>query len=464
MALISRNPATGEELASYTELSGSELDERMALAGSAFEVHRRTSFAERAEHMRAAADILDAGKHQLGRIMTLEMGKPIGAAVAEAEKCAWVCRYYADNAERFLSDDSVETGALRSLVKYQPIGPVLAVMPWNFPFWQVFRFLAPGLMAGNVGLLKHASNVPQCALAIEDIVRRAGFDEGVFQALLVGSDAVDGIIRDARVRAVTLTGSDAAGAAVAKTAGECLKKTVLELGGSDPFIVMPSADLEKAAATAVTARTINNGQSCIAAKRFIVADAVYDEFVSLFVERMRALRIGDPIDEATQIGPLATEDIRDELAEQVEQTVAKGARLLTGGSVPQRTGWFYEPTVLENVPTDSPAYRDELFGPVATLFRSGDIDDAIRIANDSVFGLGSSAWTNDEGEQRRFIHELDAGMVFINDMVASDPRLPFGGVKRSGYGRELGRIGILEFVNVKSVVIGGGTAGSKATE
>ena len=464
MAMISRNPATGEELASYTELSGSELDERLALAGSAFEVHRRTSFAERAEHMRAAADILDAGKHQLGRIMTLEMGKPIGAAVAEAEKCAWVCRYYADNAERFLSDDSVETGALRSLVKYQPIGPVLAVMPWNFPFWQVFRFLAPGLMAGNVGLLKHASNVPQCALAIEDIVRRAGFDEGVFQALLVGSDAVDGIIRDARVRAVTLTGSDAAGAAVAKTAGECLKKTVLELGGSDPFIVMPSADLEKAAATAVTARTINNGQSCIAAKRFIVADAVYDDFVSLFVERMRALRIGDPIDEATQIGPLATEGIRDELAEQVEQTVAKGARLLTGGSVPQRTGWFYEPTVLENVPTDSPAYRDELFGPVATLFRAGDIDDAIRIANDSVFGLGSAAWTNDEGEQRRFIHELDAGMVFINDMVASDPRLPFGGVKRSGYGRELGRIGILEFVNVKSVVIGGGTTGSKATE
>ena len=464
MAMISRNPATGEELASYTELSGSELDERLALAGSAFEVHRRTSFAERAEHMRAAADILDAGKHQLGRIMTLEMGKPIGAAVAEAEKCAWVCRYYADNAERFLSDDSVETGALRSLVKYQPIGPVLAVMPWNFPFWQVFRFLAPGLMAGNVGLLKHASNVPQCALAIEDIVRRAGFDEGVFQALLVGSDAVDGIIRDARVRAVTLTGSDAAGAAVAKTAGECLKKTVLELGGSDPFIVMPSADLEKAAATAVTARTINNGQSCIAAKRFIVADAVYDEFVSLFVERMRALRIGDPIDEATQIGPLATEGIRDELAEQVEQTVAKGARLLTGGSVPQRTGWFYEPTVLENVPTDSPAYRDELFGPVATLFRAGDIDDAIRIANDSVFGLGSAAWTNDEGEQRRFIDELDAGMVFINDMVASDPRLPFGGVKRSGYGRELGRIGILEFVNVKSVVIGGGTTGSKATE
>lgn len=464
MAMISRNPTTGEELARYPELSERELDGKLALAIRAFEVHRRTSFAERAERMRAAADILEREKRELGRMMTLEMGKPIGAAVSEAEKCAWVCRYYADNAERFLTDDAVDTGARRSFVKYQPIGAVLAVMPWNFPFWQVFRFVAPGLMAGNVGLLKHASNVPQCALAIEDIVRRAGFDDGVFQALLVEADAVDGIIRDPRIRAVTLTGSDRAGAAVAKTAGECLKKSVLELGGSDPFIVMPSADIEKAADTAVTARTINNGQSCIAAKRFIIADAVYDEFVPLFVERMRALRIGDPADETTQIGPLATESIRDELAGQVEQTVAKGARTLTGGSIPTRTGWFYEPTVLEDIPTDSPAYRDELFGPVAALFRARDINDVIRIANDSVFGLGSSAWTNDEQEQRRFIHELDAGMVFINEMVASDPRLPFGGVKRSGYGRELGRIGILEFVNVKSVVTGRGTGGGTDTE
>ena len=464
MTMISRNPATGEELGRYASLDDDALEAKLALSIRAFAAHRRTSMTQRAGWMRAAADILDGEKQQLGRMMTLEMGKPIGAAVAEAEKCAWVCRYYADHAGQFLADEQVATEGRRSFVKYQPIGPVLAVMPWNFPFWQVFRFVAPGLMAGNAGLLKHASNVPQCALAIEDILRRAGFDEGVFQTLLVESDAVDLIIRDPRVRAVTLTGSDRAGAAVAKTAGECLKKSVLELGGSDPFIVMSSADLEKAAATAVTARTINNGQSCIAAKRFIVADAIYDEFVRMFVERMQSLTLGDPIDEQTQIGPLATESIRDELAEQVEQTVAQGARVLTGGTVPQRTGWFYEPTVLENIPADSPAYREELFGPVASLFRASDIDDAIRIANDSVFGLGSSAWTNDEHEQRRFMEELEAGMVFINDMVASDPRLPFGGVKRSGYGRELGRIGILEFVNVKSVVVGGENGGGKVTE
>ncbi|HSK19565.1 MAG TPA: NAD-dependent succinate-semialdehyde dehydrogenase [Longimicrobiales bacterium] len=463
--MISRNPATGEELAKFDELDDAQLEAKLALAQRAFHTHRHTSFAERAARMRAAADILEREKHQLGRTMTLEMGKPIAAAVAEAEKCAWVCRYYADHGEQFLADEPVDTGAdRRSAIRYQPIGPVLAVMPWNFPFWQVFRFVAPGLMAGNVGLLKHASNVPQCALAIEDIVRRAGFDDGVFQTLLVGSDVVDRIIRDARVRAVTLTGSDRAGAAVARTAGESLKKTVLELGGSDPFIVMPGVDLVKTAEIAVTARTINNGQSCIAAKRFIIDDAVYDEFVPLFVERMRALQLGDPIDERTQIGPLATENIRDELAKQVADTVAAGARVLTGGTVPQRTGWFFEPTVLENIPEDSPAYRDELFGPVASLFRARDIDDAIRIANDTVFGLGSAAWTNDPGEQQRFMDELDAGMVFINGMVASDPRLPFGGVRRSGYGRELGRIGIREFVNVKSVVVNRGGGGGKATE
>ncbi|MBR9990338.1 MAG: NAD-dependent succinate-semialdehyde dehydrogenase [Gemmatimonadetes bacterium] len=462
--ITSRNPATGETLHSYDALTAAQIEQRLDLATRAFEAHRRTSFSERAECMRAAADILDSERQQFGRMMTLEMGKPIAAAVAETEKCAWVCRYYAEHAERFLADESVDTDRHHSSIRYQPIGPVLAVMPWNFPFWQVFRFVAPGLMAGNVGLLKHASNVPQCALAIEDILRRAGFGAGVFQALLIATEAVDGIIRDPRVRAVTLTGSEGAGAAVAKAAGESLKKTVLELGGSDPFIVMPSADIERAAATAVTARTINNGQSCIAAKRFIVADSVYDRFATLFVKGMRELKLGDPLDEETQIGPLATEGIRDELAQQVEQTVARGGRILTGGSVPQRTGWFYEPTVIENIPVDSPAYRDELFGPVASLFRARDINDAIRIANDSVFGLGSAAWTRDETEERRFIDELEAGMVFINEMVASDPRLPFGGIKRSGYGRELGRIGILEFVNIRSVAVSRGTDGGKATE
>jgi succinate-semialdehyde dehydrogenase/glutarate-semialdehyde dehydrogenase len=455
MTLISRNPATGAVLGSYEELSAAALEAKLALAARAFESQRRTSFAQRAGRMNAAADILEREKRQLGRMMTLEMGKPIAAAIAEAEKCAWVCRHYATRAEELLADERVETGDSRSFITCQPLGVVLAVMPWNFPFWQVFRFVAPGIMAGNVGLLKHASNVPQCALAIEDILRRAGFEEGVFQTLLVGPEAVAGIIRDARVRAVTLTGSDRAGAAVAGAAGEALKKSVLELGGSDPFIVMPSADLEQAAETAVTARTINNGQSCIAAKRFIIADSIYDRFVTRFVERMRALRLGDPIDEATQIGPLATESIRDGLAKQVAETIAQGARLLCGGTTPQRAGWFFEPTVLDNIPQDSAAYRDELFGPVAAMFRARDIDDAIRIANDSVFGLGSAAWTNDADEQNRFIAELDAGMVFINGMVVSDPRLPFGGVKRSGYGRELGRAGILEFVNMKSVMIGG---------
>ncbi|HUF51142.1 MAG TPA: NAD-dependent succinate-semialdehyde dehydrogenase [Longimicrobiales bacterium] len=464
MTMTSRNPTTGETLSTYDALSAEQLEQKLALAGGAFETHRRTSFARRAECMRAAADILERDSRQLGRLMTLEMGKPIAAAIAEAEKCAWVCRYYGDHAERFLADEEIDIGDRRSFIRYQPIGAVLAVMPWNFPFWQVFRFVAPAVMAGNVGLLKHASNVPGCALAIEDVMRRAGFDDGVFQSLLVESDAVAGLIRDPRVKAVTLTGSDRAGAAVAATAGECLKKSVLELGGSDPFIIMPSATLEKAAETAVTARTINNGQSCIAAKRFIIADSIYDRFVPLFVERMRALRIGDPLDEQTQIGPLATQSIRDELAKQVDETVGRGARLLTGGRTPERPGWFYEPTVLENIPEDSPAYRDELFGPVASLFRARDIDDAIRIANDSPFGLGSAAWTNDAHEQRRFIAELDAGMVFINSMVASDPRLPFGGVKRSGYGRELGRIGILEFVNVKSVVVNPGTGAAEGAE
>jgi succinate-semialdehyde dehydrogenase / glutarate-semialdehyde dehydrogenase len=453
MAMTSRNPATGEILRSFDTLDAEQLEHKLQLATRAFEEHRRTSMEDRARLMRRVGDILEEDRAAFGRLMTLEMGKPIAAAIAEAEKCAWVCRYYAEHAASFLADEHVDTGKAASFIRYQPLGPVLAVMPWNFPFWQVFRFIAPGLMAGNVGLLKHASNVPQCALAIEEIVRRAGFAEGVFQTLLVGSGDVDRIIRDPRVRAVTLTGSEAAGAAVARTAGECIKKSVLELGGSDPFVVTGSADVARAAATAVTARTINNGQSCIAAKRFIVTDDAYDEFERRFVDGMRSLRVGDPLDDDTQVGPLATESIRDELHEQVLESVRRGARVLTGGRNLDRAGWFYEPTVLADVTPGSPAYSDELFGPVAALLRVRDANEAIRVANDSTFGLGACAWTRDAEEQRRFTAELDAGLVFINGMVASDPRLPFGGIKRSGYGRELGRVGIHEFVNIKSVVV-----------
>jgi succinate-semialdehyde dehydrogenase / glutarate-semialdehyde dehydrogenase len=453
MGISSRNPATGELLKSFDELDSTGIEGKLERAARAFSRHRRTSMDERARLMRRTAEIIEEEKEQLARLMTLEMGKPIRAAIAEAEKCAAVCHYYAENAERFLADEAVQAGKQSSLIRYQPLGIVLAIMPWNFPFWQAFRFIAPGLMAGNVGLLKHASNVPQCALAIEDVLTRAGFSHGEFQTLLVGSAAVERLIRDPRISAVTLTGSEQAGSAVARVAGECLKKTVLELGGSDPFIVMPSANVEIAAATAVTARTINNGQSCIAAKRFIIADSVYDEFEQRFTQGMRALRVGDPLDPATEIGPLATESIRDELHEQVTETVQRGARLVTGGTMTDGDGWFYAPTVLADIPYGSPAQRDELFGPVASLFRVADIDEAIRVANDSVFGLGSAAWTEDTAEQRRFSDEIEAGLVFINGMVASDPRLPFGGVKRSGYGRELGRVGIREFVNIKTVVV-----------
>ena len=453
MAIATTNPATGEVLKSFDSLTEAQIEQKLQLAASAFRTHRRTSFADRAENMMRAADILEKEKNECAHLMTLEMGKPFKAAIAEALKCATGCRYYAENAEKFLADEIVETGARRSFIRYLPIGPILAIMPWNFPFWQVFRFVAPALMAGNVGLLKHASNVPQCALKIEEIVRRAGFAEGVFQTLLIGSGPVDAILNDRRVVAATLTGSEQAGIQVGISAARRIKKVVLELGGSDPFIVMPSADLEQAVATAVEARVQNNGQSCIAAKRFIVAERIADEFERKFVQRMQALRVGDPFDENTQLGPLANADAVTSLNDDVKKTVAAGARVLTGGHALERPGNFYAPTVLTDIPKDSPAYNEEFFGPVASIFRAKDIDDAIAIANDSRFGLGASAWTNDPIETERFINELDAGMVFINKMVASDPRLPFGGVKYSGHGRELAEFGIREFMNIKTIYI-----------
>ncbi|HYW70069.1 MAG TPA: NAD-dependent succinate-semialdehyde dehydrogenase [Pyrinomonadaceae bacterium] len=458
MPISSINPATAKVLQTFDSLTSTQLEEKLANAARAFSAHRLTAFADRAQKMLRAAEILEAEKKSFARTMTLEMGKPINAAVQEAEKCAWVCRYYAENVEKHLADEAVETNATRSFVRYQPLGVVLAVMPWNFPFWQVFRFAAPALMAGNVGLLKHSSNVPQCALAIEEIFARAGFANGTFQTLLIGSDAVQRVLEDPRVAAATLTGSEPAGRSVAAIAGKQIKKTVLELGGSDPFIVMPSANLEEAVATAVKARTINNGQSCIAAKRFIVHEQIYERFETEFVAAMQRLRIGDPLDESTDIGPLATEQILVDLEDQLKVSVAGGAKLLTGGRRPSLAGelaqgHFYEPTVLADIPPDAPASCDETFGPVASLFRVNSIEKAIELANSTMFGLGSSAWTNDEAEREQFINELEAGSVFINGMVASDPRLPFGGVKRSGYGRELSHFGIREFVNIKTVWI-----------
>jgi succinate-semialdehyde dehydrogenase / glutarate-semialdehyde dehydrogenase len=451
MPIASINPADGTTLKTFDSLSPSAIEEKLQRAAVTFRQYRHTTLDERAAMMSRAAEILEAEKNNFARLMTLEMGKPIKGAIGEAEKCAWVCRYYAETARQHLADIVIETNATKSHVAFQPLGPVLAVMPWNFPFWQVFRFAAPALMAGNVGLLKHASNVPQCALAIEDIFRRAGFAEGVFQTLLIGSDAVESILEDKRVAAVTLTGSEPAGRSVASIAGKQIKKTVLELGGSDPFIVMPSADFDDAVTTAVKSRTINNGQSCIAAKRFIVAEQIYEKFETAFVNEMKALRVGDPLDEATDIGPLATEQILRDVDEQVKRSVAAGAIVLTGGKQLDRPGNFYEPTVLVNVPKDSPASCEEIFGPVATLFRVADIDEAIALANATDFGLGAAAWTSEPVEQERFAAELEAGSVFINGMVASDPRLPFGGIKNSGYGRELSDFGIREFVNIKTV-------------
>lgn len=451
MSIATINPATGETLKTFAPYPPSRINETLDRAAAAFVKHRRTSFADRSQWLLNAAELLETECRRLGQLMTLEMGKPIKAAVAEAEKCATACRYYAENGERFLSDQPVEMEGGKSWVAFQPLGVVLAIMPWNFPFWQVFRFAAPALMAGNVGILKHASNVPQCALAIEDVLRRAGFTPDAFQTLLIGTEAVEGIIADPRVAAVTLTGSEGAGRAVAGNAGRNLKKSVVELGGSDPFIVMPSADLEAALSTAVTARMINNGQSCIAAKRFIIHESIYDDFVKRFVDRVAKVRVGDPTDEATELGPLATGSIRDDLDAQVQKSVAVGARLLTGGRKLDRAGFYYAPTVLADIPADAPAARDELFGPVASVFKAKDLVDAIRIANGTSFGLGASAWTRDDAERDRFVADIESGLLFINGMVVSDARLPFGGVKNSGFGRELGEFGIHEFVNIKSI-------------
>jgi succinate-semialdehyde dehydrogenase/glutarate-semialdehyde dehydrogenase len=449
------NPATGELIRIFDELSDAEVEQKIALAASTFENYRKVPVAERARLLNRTAEILERDKEKFGRMMTLEMGKTLRSAIVEAVKCASACRYYAENGAKIIADETVETGARRSFIRYLPIGPILAVMPWNFPFWQVIRFAAPALLAGNVGLLKHASNVPQCALQIEDLFREAGFPEGCFQTLLIGSKKVDTVLNDPRVVAATLTGSEQAGIQVGISAAKRIKKVVLELGGSDPFIVMPTADLDAAVATAVDARCINNGQSCIAAKRFIIAESIADEFERRFVSRMESVRIGDPFDEKTELGPLVNAESVESLHADVMKTVQAGARVLTGGKKLDRPGNFYPPTVLTDIPKDSPAYREEFFGPVASIFRAKNVDDAIRIANDSRFGLGASAWTNDETEREKLINELQAGMVFINKMVASDPRIPFGGVKQSGHGRELGELGIKEFMNAKTVWIQG---------
>ena len=453
MAIATINPATGQVLKRFEPLSDAQLEVKLQKAADTFLSYRKVPFAERARMMMKAAAILESEKEDYARVMTTEMGKTFRSAVDEAAKCAWVCRYYAENAERFLADEVVETTASRSYIRYQPLGPVLAVMPWNFPFWQVLRFAAPALMAGNVGLLKHASIVPQSALLIEEVFHKAGFPDGAFQTLLIGSQKVDGVLGDPRVMAATLTGSEGAGIEVGVGAAKRIKKVVLELGGSDPFIVMPSANLEMATATAVKARIFNNGQSCIAAKRFIVAEAIADKFERLFAEKMAALRVGDPFDEKTELGPLSTADGLTDLDRDVKKTVKAGAKVLTGGKPLNRPGNFYAPTVLTNIPKGSPAHKEELFGPVASVFRANDLDEAIGIANDSRFGLGASAWTNDRNERERFINELESGMVFINKMVASDPGFPFGGVKWSGHGRELGTWGIREFTNIKTVWI-----------
>ncbi|MEU9630369.1 NADP-dependent succinic semialdehyde dehydrogenase [Streptomyces luteogriseus] len=457
MPIATVNPANGETLKTYEAMDEQEIERRLQLAEATFRTYRTTTFDERARLLHRAADLLEEDQHDIARVMTTEMGKPVQQARAEAAKCAKAMRWYADHAEELLADeepsasDVKDSGASHVRVRYRPLGPVLAVMPWNFPLWQVIRFAAPALMAGNVGLLKHASNVPQTALYLEDLFHRAGFTEGTFQTLLIGSGAVDEILRDERVKAATLTGSEPAGRAVASTAGEMIKKTVLELGGSDPFVVMPSADIDRAAKVAVTARVQNNGQSCIAAKRFIVHTDVYDAFAERFTAGMKALKVGDPMADDTEVGPLASEQGLRDLEELVDDAVRSGAQVLCGGERPDGPGWYYTPSILAGVTREMRIHREEAFGPVATLYRAADLDEAVLIANDSPFGLSSNVWTRDEEEVDRFVRDLEAGGVFFNGMTASHPAFPFGGVKRSGYGRELSGHGIREFCNITTV-------------
>ncbi|MDX3310115.1 NADP-dependent succinic semialdehyde dehydrogenase [Streptomyces sp. ME08-AFT2] len=457
MPIATVNPANGETLETYEAMDAEELERRLQLAEATFRTYRTTTFPERARLLNRAADLLDEDRPEIARTMTVEMGKPVKQARAEAAKCARAMRWYAEHAQELLADeepsaaDVKDSGGSRAVVRYRPLGPVLAVMPWNFPLWQVVRFAAPALMAGNVGLLKHASNVPRTALYLEELFHRAGFPEGCFQTLLVGSGAVDEILRDERVKAATLTGSEPAGRAVAATAGEMIKKTVLELGGSDPYVVMPSADVDRAAEVAVTARVQNNGQSCIAAKRFIVHTDVYDAFVERFVAGMAALQVGDPLEEETDVGPLASEQGRSDLEELVDDARRSGAEVLCGGERPEGPGWYYPPTALAGVTREMRIHREEAFGPVATVYRAADLDAAVLIANDSPFGLSSNVWTRDEAEVDRFVRDLEAGGVFVNGMTASHPGFPFGGVKRSGYGRELSGHGIREFCNITTV-------------
>lgn len=453
MAIASINPVTGEVLKTFTPLSDQELEHKLALADRSFATYKYTSFADRSQWMNQAADILEDKKTEFGIIMTLEMGKTLKSAIAEIEKCAHLCRFYAEHAPQFLADTPAQTDASRTLIRYQPLGAILAVMPWNFPFWQVFRFAVPCLMAGNVGLLKHASNVPQCALAIAEIFHAAGVPEGAFQTLLIGADRVAGLVADSRVKAATLTGSELAGQSLAAIAGHHLKKVVLELGGSDPFIVLQSADLELAVSTAVTARVMNNGQTCIAAKRFIIEDAIADQFIAQFMEKFKALKVGDPMQPETDVGPLATPQILNELDLQVKATVDLGAKVLVGGYRLKEKGNFYAPTILVDIPLGAPPYQEEFFGPVASVFRVKNIDEAISMANSTNFGLGASIWTNNQQEIEIAIEQIEAGAVFVNGMVKSDPRVPFGGIKRSGFGRELGIEGIREFVNIKTIWI-----------